>query len=373
MANPNYVHFVSHDPLHVVNGMPRNRVYLNTHEEVQRIASAVAHQGSILRIPSPGLNASWQTQFLGPSLKCRELDFEDQLMLTSRFLCPPPGSKGKMYYYTSWTSFLSPFLNKEPFIDPVLVQLFRSITAYLAPWPLYVAIYPNFQSVHQLAQTIPEESCNRSIHHNEYNEWTQESSDPRIWSAAHQVLAEGQGPFLQCDIFNSSYEVEFQHVNGEQQVGRRIIQHEKVQEPYGADGWSLDLSVPSCPIDPPRDADCVFDTFIQRMLPLSAYRSVYDAFRLQIVGMVYSEFRAKFRFVQSNVLSTVLSRSPELGFLKNTTFATELNAWLAKQGGVLVPPPGNNQGLVQAPPLAHDIEELFQNVTISMMSSDFLR
>lgn len=41
---------------------------------VTRIAQAVAAQGATLPIPAPALNASWELNFMGPSLECSEVD-----------------------------------------------------------------------------------------------------------------------------------------------------------------------------------------------------------------------------------------------------------------------------------------------------------
>jgi hypothetical protein len=105
-----------------------------------------------------------------------------------------------------------------------------------------------------------------------------------------------------------------------------------------------------------------------------AYQAVIDAFGKMVVGSIRSDVNVGYDGKDTNIGATSLVNTKELGFLKALgsytqqstlqSFLPSTNLW---NGTSVVPQIGDTIGLAQA------IEEMFQNCTVSLMSSPMLQ
>jgi hypothetical protein len=153
---------------------------------VQNIAAATATLGNILPITPPASNSSWSLKFWGPSIQCDHIssDLRTAAMESYEAYLSSPYFEGRSfaYSYVSWVGNRPPipFTNSTggsglvPYTKAYLNQ-----TTYMAFDGDYVHSY------------------------NDSNE-----ADPIKSNMA----------IIQCDLFNSSYAVDFEFVNGAQKI-----------------------------------------------------------------------------------------------------------------------------------------------------------
>ena len=191
---------------------------------------------------------------------------------------------------------------------------------------------------------------------------------------------------LQCQLVDSTYNVAFEYVNGNQTVAIKVPRTmpeepdtaiSKITGPTNAScvGFSAGYLRPHGQPDnqPDWPERCDFDQGLARQL---AYKSILDAFFAIISGPVGLD-----QSTAANVLSTTLLRTRELNFLTNYARAMDpysgakgfeynnalsglSTAGRADLAGLIVPEPED-----QRPALADELEIMFQNLTVSLMSS----
>jgi hypothetical protein len=333
--NPNFLQFFPTD-YHV-----DSFIYNGPSQLVQKIATATAARGEILAITPPALNASWNLEFWGPSIRCTNvsdplrgdilnnfggyIEEVDKMMGNIRLSIP----------YFSWASWGNdlPFINDSS--GPVLQSSFQSSsTVFLA--------YDN-----DLHNTLPLNVVN-AIH------------NTTILGGWPQILS--NFTILKCNLFNSSYALNFQYTNGAQYID--VSKTTPSPNPLTSMDFIIDL--PTGPQSIWSDSTCntsVFRScFSQVNLQRSSYHAIYDAFMGLIVGGTYT------RGSSSLVINTVLVDTDELRFLFDQPLVrTGLADSPAFQDIPFQPPQGTRGGLVKA------LEQLFENITISILSEPYLQ
>ena len=187
---------------------------------------------------------------------------------------------------------------------------------------------------------------------------------------------------LQCQLVDSTYNVAFEYVNGNQTVAIKVPRTmpeepvtaiSKITGPTNAScvGFSAGYLRPHGQPDnqPDWPERCDFDQGLARQL---AYKSMLDAFFNLIGGIVALDQSSA-----GTILATTLLRSRELHFLTNYARTMERSSpdWqnahsgLFKAGrtdlaGLIIPEP-----MEKRPALARELEVMFQNLTVSLMSS----
>ncbi|KAI0450081.1 hypothetical protein F5B21DRAFT_508512 [Xylaria acuta] len=323
---------------------------------VEKVAIAVAAQGAILPIDAPAVNASWALDFYGPSLSCGAMndsvwnqvelnivrwlssvseDGLNCLLRASTYLCwNPTLLASDLYVYENRTTTLLPYVDNE-----------FSTGSTRGPFtPLYMALLPSMAA----------SPCN--------------STSNRFESAS----------FLQCDLHNASYHVDFSYESGVQNITAKIDRLEAVANVYGVFGPEFDPSSRTCDQlveDQPHlvQSSCVFDTGLLRRL---SYTGILDAFRQLVTGSVSID-RGGSAVIDTNMFATSLIDTPELEYLLESvksartswTIQTQFTLVNTSQGGAL-------SNFEETPPrssLPHVIEEMFTNLTLSLMSSNLLQ
>ena len=354
-------------------------IYNGPDQAVLEIATAVAAQGAILPITPPEANASWSLSFYGPSLKCDNISdvlqqqFSSNLRayLTDGEYCNEP------YGYLAW--FPRPPSGTNSSVDAVPLV---NISGTLSPDPgsmsglgngqnmtMYLIAMPDlFQVLEMPSHTNPIAcelgSSGSSTADELWAQWTAESTE------------------IQCQLFNSTYHVDFVYTDGTQQVSVSNSQAEASNAVTTANqviGPTADQSN-SCPTLSISGAECGFD---QNVLTTLSFQAIMDAFSQNLIGAISIEGGTYVDLalnVNTSIMATSLINSADLDFLENydvsiqgigaySDLQTELSAFNNSEVQGLL----NNYKKVNNQSLAVALEELFQNTVVSMMSSPALQ
>ena len=198
-------------------------------------------------------------------------------------------------------------------------------------------------------------------------------------SERRKALFDSTASVLRCDLRNSTYEAHFNVTNGNQQVKLKVkeIEEKPLDVITGVWGSNPDSNNTSCtPLN--MNSECTFDASILRHL---SYRALMDAFTDMLIGSLTLRRRQEDDSLvfhgNTSVQSTVLTATPELQILSNLKLLSKDLPILQK-----VEPDGREwvyKGLWNGPgerrntTLKEALEELFQNITISLMSSPLLQ
>ncbi|RMJ15143.1 hypothetical protein CDV36_005153 [Fusarium kuroshium] len=184
---------------------------------------------------------------------------------------------------------------------------------------------------------------------------------------------------LRCHIHNSTYETRFNLTNGNQDVKVKVKDVEEKPLDVITGVWAsnpLSNNTECTPLN--MDTECALEPSLLRHL---SYQALMDAFSEILVGSLAIRRRKDDDSVvfhgNTSIQSTVLTNTPELQVLRNLTLLSKdwamlqieepkANEWAYK--GLW-----NGPGEQRTTPLREALEELFQNITISLMSSPLLQ
>ncbi len=175
---------------------------------------------------------------------------------------------------------------------------------------------------------------------------------------------------IRCEMVNSTYHASFNFTNGVQTVDVATVPIDGHLPGIG-DGL-FNSSRVVC--NNTSAAACNFDpTIISRL----SYQGIMGAFMEVITGSISYDTENDLELeASSRILQTALSRTPELHWLTNVSPRVSLDSVSLKD--VLLHSdaiPGLVTEFEQPslPPLIQTLETMFENITISIMSSDALR
>lgn len=318
--NPNFVNFL---------GMPGGDVEYNGPSElVQRVAAATASRGGILPITPPALNATWSLEFPGPSIQCGNVSgpFRSEILNnTGEWILDTRTTVA--YSYFSWLaspSHMLPFTNSTGtmMLNPMSRSWFGNASVIMA-----------FNSDYPIIPT--------SVLGNVSFDY------PGGQPMGEKVQAQGGWPqvlrnytILQCSLFNSSYNVGFEYSNGAQTID--VTKADASQETI----------IATAPLLNPGE--------VQK----ASYQSIMDAFSVLLRGAVYSLTEVTTSFITQ----TILTETKELAFLsiQREMYTVFENSSLFHYRQVQ--PLFGSRG-----PLADALVQLFENITIGMLSDPYLQ
>ncbi|KAI0410468.1 hypothetical protein F5X98DRAFT_359526 [Xylaria grammica] len=303
------------------------------------IANAVAKAGEILPITPPVANSSWKLEFYGPSLACHPLINQTIRLETESHIA---GYLLERQYYS-------------PIPDTYLAWSSSRGDAAAHPWShLSNGFFPGPVSYSINVAVLPDFS---------------DPSIARDWkklATPLQPLGPGNITLLQCDLQNSSYNAAFNYQSGRQSITVEVNQT-KLIDPLN---W--------------YDRSDVFPNLFNKgpliinpmFLRLLSYTAITDAFYQIINGYINIPDDSP-ASIETGITSTVLLDTPELRYLsplkvapaRDTLQADLLNRDATKGQSLF-----NLQNATKLEqPLQTALEELFQNITISLLSSELLR
>lgn len=333
--------------------------YAGPNPAVSRVANAVMALGEILPFRAPDLNASWELEFSGPSLKCDHVNGETFWAIRKNIR----HSEGQGYnYYASWfPGKIGNQTNLLPFTampDGVLGfsqgSLVPSNNVDLA---FFIAAMPVIgpPELQELNMTLKEFEHTRT----EIRNFT----------------------LVQCRLVNSTYKTSFSFRNGTPNISTQITglgdAHtlQSIQSSCANTSSRPDMLVKDrCQ---PFNRTCIYHP---NFLETLSYQAVVDAFSDQISGrisgVISNDADADMTMtVSSNILNTILAETSDLiklvpGKLRSSeVWIMSLQFMLnSKFRGMM-----NRSGGTIVLDLPKAVEQLFQNVTVSLMTSAALR
>ncbi|RSL68340.1 hypothetical protein CEP54_002880 [Fusarium duplospermum] len=369
-------------------------LYNGPSDALRRVVAAAAAEGNILAIDAPAPNSSWSLEFLSPTLQCDEVTgdtrrrIEENIANFTTLHCDEsPG-------YVAWTptstkdeSLLPFFLvekdggsyysyNEVPTYDREgrRPMDFRS-PGFIPPndLVLFMAIIP---AALRLSPRIDKTfACNIS----EENAGFEIRTGKKNLTILTEGLFDSTSSVLRCHIHNSTYEARFNITNGNQHVKVKVNHVEEKPLDAITGVWASDPLSNNTECTPLNmDTECALEPSLLRHL---SYQALMDAFSEILVGNLAIRRRKYDDSVvfhgNTSIRSTVLTNTPELQVLRNLTLLSKNWAMLH-----IVEPRANEwayKGLWNGPgeqrtmPLKEALEELFQNITISLMSSPLLQ
>lgn len=373
---------------------------------VQRIANAVAAQGSILPVTAPSVNSTWDLAFDGPSLHCHpvSLNFRQAALdnILNYTFAPGEGESlsstcaigpGYMAWHPKWMTPNDSMEDRLPFnindlnsssgsVDIDKNDALNHDNSHGYPYSdmasIFLAITPTL-----FPATSGENSDSYNICHGEPS------------YQANLAHYNETSTVLRCNAHRSTYHTTFSFVDGVQNVHIRNVT-DITDTPMITIGSVLtyfnssdlddtSLQAQACPpskMNPDLDNSdgqmqpCLLDPLVLSTL---SYQAVMHAFINLVAGMISLGNRQDLKTLidsTTQVESTVLALAPELAFLQAKSQNTRQSA---QQRAVT----WNQQpftGLVNAAaaadstlPFQQALEQLFQNITISLMSAPDLQ
>ncbi|KAI0523918.1 hypothetical protein F5B22DRAFT_643025 [Xylaria bambusicola] len=328
-------------------------------EEVRRIAASTAASGLILPISPIATNSSWELDFYGPSIRCLKIDEELKVYFeqdianwlwneSSPNCLSPPG-------YVAWRFDIikAPIHHKfhsEEITGPNEIH-----------GPFRVVTVDNLESLMQGQYSGVFIALAPELLSFENPCYPTHRSPSR-------PLGSFDSTIFQCGLHNASYHTKFEFQSGTQSIAMQVNHLEALDTAkyiVGLEGDIMDcfqlasqFLLPTATSKP-----CAFDLSALRIL---SYSAIMRAFHELIQGSISMDSFERQWAHSSAILSTVLYETPDLDFIHTyrgdaRTLQWELQHVNDSRGGTLEP--SINLSLPDA------IEQLFQNITISLLSS----
>jgi len=393
--------------------------YRGPSEAVNSIANTVAAQGQLLTVSPPARNASWAIRFNAPAISCNNASSELVASISASIAgyinasltAYASGDRGSSHIdapiYAAWTppmhSGFSSLIASDtnsiiPFVDGAATQNLSQASYNYEQYdlgdstPLFVALVPgilNFNS--EQGTIIAFDTTYGSV---------PQAGDLRSMADIYNLYVLPNLTILQCNAFNATYDVNFDSTDGIQSVRRMTTSSSlfrTVGRAYTSSFVPGNTAYPSCkgfhntsnngpfPIDSGNtpesyvDAVCSFDS---STLSAFSYQAILDSFNSIVRGTIVRDVVSSPWTAQTVVDRSVLSRSPELASIigaslhQNGDWAPGMGSLQDELLNQFPEHPGyytKSSDTSPALPLADALEELFQNITISLASSEALQ
>lgn len=353
--------------------------YNGPSDALRRVTSATAAQGIILPVIAPAANSSWTLKFPGPFMKCSNIEGQARSLLEENIANFTLANCDAAPGYLAWTPPVAlkddddtgsvlPFrmgLNGSYAVNtapPTSRKKGYTATLLMAAMPQVMQFIGNGEGIMTRA------ACDIAK-----GNGTDEEKRSRVLGL--------NSTLLRCDLFNSTYQTDFKFVNGIQHVDVQVT--DVKDKPVS----TLDevrallregIKLEPCDVLNAAGTTCTFD---ESMLRVLSYQAVMDALTELLVGQVSAvqdpDTSAYMFESNTSIASTVLTETEELGFLADHVKLASVN-WPTLQNLVVSWDDSLYNGLATAPPrmnisLKDTLENLFQNLTISLMSSPALQ
>ena len=339
--------------------------YNGPSEAVLRIADAVMSQGLISPITPPGRNASWHLRFFGPALRCGKLDGTMAGRVQHNFL----------EYLRQWSRIDYNFVSWVP-IDDAHNEYFR----HTDDMPFRATSQNGSLDFNAGSHTIagPEVLAHLSMF---VAIPSGELEGLNLCSSYNNGTKACLGEVLQCQLHNVSYNVSFDYVDGVQKVDI-ILDHSDDEDRTPV------ISNISGPITG-NWGPCNFMNFTGCVLDADpfaglSYQAVFHAFVRNILGSISRRSGLLFDQLSDYTSVDIDSKIVETVLVNTKNLASLGQAWQSDdslQGGLSSTRRLHPQlrGLVthtnEKPQLSlgNAMEEMFQKLTVSLMSSAALQ
>ncbi|KAK4574991.1 hypothetical protein LTR86_000841 [Recurvomyces mirabilis] len=309
---------------------------------VQQVTGAAVLQGSILPIHAPSANSSWNVDFPGPALQCSNLTGNAKALIESNIA---------EHTFSSDNCFTPPLYLSWFQADKSLpFPSNASVGASAAP-KLYFALLPSLIQPSVKAPWNPAACEYMSLLPNTGN-WT----SPIVPTGLDDTT------IVECTLVEATYDMAFRYENGAQLISA---------PPGSTTLRTLNIT---------RNFGSIASIGPEALSQLS-YQSILYAFNSWILGSIDSGLSHQQPLIlNSSVLNTVLLRAPEMSFLRpqsvdrtmRSVYHTDLLQVLSTSNNSVFRTSAPSQEGSIGQSLAVTIEELFHNITISLMSNQQL-
>lgn len=396
-------------------------------QAVEYVVSKIMSAGQIPQIRPPAPNATWTLDFWGPGLRCIDASedmfgeifvniwnsYRPTQAATYDFLSWVPWSQGDYEFPNNETFFNGsrpaaylPFLYGTHNISEsdvrgikVVPQIGPSTASSTTDGPLslYIAVLPRAQDVqigYDYNATTPEDTLrltyfsptdDNDFYFCQYEPIKRLSDsqpncstgypitrppltveDTRLASKAFENAA-----LLQCSMINTSHSVEFEFLNGQQNIraaSNKTIHPDVLNGSLFYYSNALEGSFDTQP-------SLQFDVTALRLI---SYQSIMAAFNEMITGSITRLSTDSPAPVNTTILRTVLRDANELAFIKDldseAVNKTEKSGLSPHDIEKFYPGLGVSSPLTSARgPLGAMIEELFQNLTLSLTAEPYFQ
>ena len=300
--------------------------YEGPSELVRRATAAAAAQGEILGINPPAPNASWSLEFWGPAIHCQNVSESNRTLILNNY---------GAFVESKWGAVLDPYFSwikqedsSLPFYNGsgAFTMSAASFTSTGTP-TLYMAFNAILKQLpRRLRKYLPLSYANSTVQ--SMGGWPEILRDTTL---------------ISCELFNSSYDVQFLYTNGAQNVL---------------------VSRPDANSDQPFEAQASSKSISR----YASYQAIFDAFSQLLVGEVSTTMSLS-TTTSTSLGQTILMDTEELSFLSSqlllpSSALTHLTNAISRNETKLY----GTQG-----PLLNAMERLFENVTVSMLSQPYLQ
>ena len=342
--------------------------------------------GQVLPIPSPvrAANASWQVEFLAPGLKCESVNTTTHLRFRNNICAFHDQSFfTELYGYLAWSPGYG-YWNEEATTDVPFLGAERSSNLTfrpVAPASDFIggtAAFSANPDVFLYVVAMP--SVLQASANKVYNTLgCRYGTAPPPWI---------DGAMLQCQAYTSRYRVSFVYGNGDPVINidvSYLLTEPPIRPVMAILGPHPDhVEISGCDfanvLDAQRSKECYNAPGVLRTLSSQA---VMDAFARNLVGSIYvGPIQSLMR--NSSIMNTALLNTKELAFLQDPQIGGEYGGQFGRgsrtlQDAILTSKTTRDKGMLntqshsERQPLREALEQMFQNVVVSLMSSAALQ
>ncbi|EHK48781.1 hypothetical protein TRIATDRAFT_93783 [Trichoderma atroviride IMI 206040] len=310
--------------------------YRNPQYPVLKVVAESMVGSRILPISSPYQNATWLLKFPGPALSCESIDNSSILYknITNNILVAGEKYQDYSFNYISWvpkvlSDYYSPQISSLPFPN---ILLNDNNTKYEPPSQTLGPILPWGASLTLLIAALP------GMLNSSSNGYRQDFD--RI---ANMTVT-------RCMMYNTSYVANFTYIDNIQSIN------------VTTQGSFNNITA----------QDAVAGAVMLHYMDTFAYQAIMDAFGRMLVGSIVFDYSSEGQIIDTQIALTPLLDTKELNFLRPLSKRNTLEELTGQVSGIWN---GISVQQVSNPTvlLADMIEEMFRNVTLSLISNPLLQ
>jgi hypothetical protein len=343
--------------------------------ETRRVVNSVATQGEILPIEAPAVNSSWSVEFYGPTIACDHVnqtlaDYISQNVAQaingSKMITEAGTQKLRIYDYLSWVPESDAPLDSTPFhrvqgngsdtytqrlvrLGPLLKDPENPFAGAMTPakpsidgppLSLFVAIFPHALEYTEYDKAV--ENVDRTV---------QEST------------------ILRCSLHNASYQADLIYVNRNQTI--------HVTDRAVLNGVSAVEGISNIDFDKGTISSNISFIHNPQLMERLSYQAIMEAFGGLLIGSISTQIAVVVNKKDGHTTSISNTGNPNTTIASTTLMDTEEMKFVRSIIGLGPKSPfvdywnarSVSSSIGSSLLLSKALEELFQNITFSLMSS----
>lgn len=377
-------HLVNSNEFETANMNMTEFCYAGPSIEVSKVAAAVGIQGRISQIDPPSSNSSWTTKFWGPAMSCENATSSewDQIFFNYfQFLNQSMDTCTQAFSYLSWVP------SDQSILPFVLIQTENSSWAlredrltFGTGTSLFTAVIPAMWDNVNMPSHAITGACQRAA-----DAWDSNTTWPKLLAESFPA---NSTQLFKCTFKNVSYVADFEYRNGAQSIDLTVVETGNDVEPRDCitgpssatngvgnyDQMWEEMTRANCSTLNTGDQRCQFDPAVLQTL---SYQGVINAFVDLVRGTIgFDGFFTHIAYA-SDISTTSLMDSADLAFARDwestLVQAPDLPGAMSSQAGEKYIGLANYNPPHSRGSLRSEMETMFQNITISLMSNSLLQ